>query len=263
MAIMHGQAFHSPVDREKVQVALDIGCGTGVMTFLMARHFPNATIYGIDLSPVPETTRLEAERYNGRVKFIEGNVFNMIDEHPALQSGTVDFIYHRLLSAALKSYHTYLHQVVCPLLKPGGVVEMHDFVGPSWYHSDPCQPGSARCVSDDWLWIKPLMSAFNRQDPFDKVYLTLQILDFQDVGQKLYQMPWAPVEGQPEAEQWARYAPDGIADAFATSLPKILDEAELQRLGPEKLETSIRETIGKPTKGLWIPFLVAWGRKPN
>ena len=134
----------------------------------------------------------EAERFGGRVRFVEGNVFTLIDKHPALQSGTVDFVFHRLLVAGLPSYHAYLRQVVYPLLKPGGSVEMHDSVGLRWYQSDPDRPGSATCVSDDWLWTTTFESVLRHRghrDRLDAGYLTLQILDFEDIGHKLYRLP--------------------------------------------------------------------------
>ena len=101
------------------------------------------------------------------------------------------------------------------------------------------------------------------RDRLDTAYLTLQILDFEDIGQKLYRLPWAPVEGQPEAEQWARYAPERIADMFSTSLRKVMGEAEMRQIGAQRLEASVRDTIGKPIPGLWWPMVVAWCKKPN
>lgn len=117
---MHDQPFHSPIDPSSVNVALDIGCGTGAMTLAIAHHFPNATVYGIDLSSIPASTLAEAEHLNGRVHFLQGNILSLASKHPALQRETVDFVFHRLLVAGMSSYFVYLRDAVTPLLKPGG-----------------------------------------------------------------------------------------------------------------------------------------------
>jgi hypothetical protein len=46
------------------------------MTLLMANQLPNATIYGIDLSPVPTSSK--SERFGGHVNSIEGNVLTLM-----------------------------------------------------------------------------------------------------------------------------------------------------------------------------------------
>ena len=97
----------------------------------------------------------------------------------------------------------------------------------------------------------------SHRDGLDTGYLALQILDL------VYRLPWAPVDGRPETEQLARYAPEGLADMFSTTVNKVMGEAEIRRVGAERLETSIRATIGKPVKDLWWPIVVAWARKPE
>lgn len=267
MAAMQNKPFHSPVNALDVKVAVDIGCGTGVMTLLMAEYFPNATIYGVDLSPVPATAQEEAKRLGGRVQFIEGNMFNLVDKHPALGSGTADFVYHRLLVAAQKSYLEYLRNVVMPLLRPGGWVEMHDTPALRWYQDDLRTPGSAKKISNDWLWIKPWNEGaaprLGVQDTFLSIVSSLQLLDFEDATQKIYKLYWAPVKDRPETNKWAAYAPRRVADAFSVSIPKALTGAELQSVGAENLERSIRETVGKPKEGMYWPMIAAWARKPS
>ena len=265
IALMHGKPFHNPVDVQKVKLALDIGCGTGDMTLLLAEHFPNATVYGMDLSPVPDSARHEASRFGGRIQFLQGNIFHVFDNHPSLRSGTFDFIFHRSLYAGIQSYMGYLREVVMPLLRPGGWVEMHDVPGLDFYQSDPNAPGSAICVSDDWLWRGLLRAAEQqrgRRDGFDTIFSSLQMLDFEDVGQRIIRLPWAPVEGQPEAERWAAYAPQASADAILTSILKASTNDDIKRVGAENVDRSIQDTIGKPVEHMWWPFGIAWGRKP-
>lgn len=138
------------------------------MTVLLANHFPNATVYGVDLSPVPEAIKAEARHSGRRVEFIQGNIDNLIDQHLALGSGTVDFILHRFLAAALPSYLDYLRETVFPLLRPGGQVEMRDVTGAQFYHSDLKVAGSATCVSRDWYWFSGYKEAMQRRGTADR-----------------------------------------------------------------------------------------------
>ena len=51
--MMNNQVIHAPLDPQSAHKALDIGCGTGIMTHDIASKLPNAQVYGLDLSPVP------------------------------------------------------------------------------------------------------------------------------------------------------------------------------------------------------------------
>lgn len=262
---MHNSPFHAPIIKEQIKTAMDIGCGTGPMTVLLADFLPNATVFGIDLSPIPKATKLETERYGGRVRFIEGNIFNLVGKHPALAGNNMDFVFHRLLNVGVKSFEAYLRNVVFPLLRPGGWAEMQDLFGERWYQSDPDIPGRSRCVSHDWLWTKTWDEAkteHGKQDNFDTIVPFFQILDFEDVGHTLYRLPWAPVKGHPEGDAWAAYAPQGLTEVTATAVSKAIGEHQLKRIGEENLRRSVYETIGRPVEGMWWPLAVAWGRKP-
>jgi SAM-dependent methyltransferase len=125
---MQDRAFDNPVDIQQGKLALDKGCGTGIMTLLLAEHLPNA-IYSIDLPPVQDSAKGESRCSGGRVHFIEGNILELVAKHKFLRSSPVDFSFHCTLAAGLQSYMVYLRQAIVLLLKPGGWVEMQDFFG--------------------------------------------------------------------------------------------------------------------------------------
>ena len=58
---MFGKPFHAlhrslPGGRDDFK-ALDVGCGTGILTCLLgnaARNIPGSKVYGLDLSPIPQ-----------------------------------------------------------------------------------------------------------------------------------------------------------------------------------------------------------------
>ncbi|OAG00965.1 uncharacterized protein CC84DRAFT_1101134 [Paraphaeosphaeria sporulosa] len=52
--LMGNKVFHAPVPKDTTRKTLDIGCGTGAVTYEMASTFPNAQVFGADLSAVPQ-----------------------------------------------------------------------------------------------------------------------------------------------------------------------------------------------------------------
>ena len=58
------------IDESPARV-LDLGTGTGLGAFVVARRFPNAEVVGVDLSPrmVEEATRKTPPNFVGRVTF--------------------------------------------------------------------------------------------------------------------------------------------------------------------------------------------------
>jgi SAM-dependent methyltransferase len=92
--MLHGRVFHAPLD--KPRRILDIGCGTGRNTVALAKMFPEATVIGVDLSPVPA---IYAKPTN--VEYVQGDFADLAkagDER--FREGSFDYIYHRLLVEA-------------------------------------------------------------------------------------------------------------------------------------------------------------------
>jgi 16S rRNA A1518/A1519 N6-dimethyltransferase RsmA/KsgA/DIM1 with predicted DNA glycosylase/AP lyase activity len=62
---------------------VDVGCGTAVATIQLANMFPAATVYGIDLSPVPVAVKQVAPK---NVHFVQGNILEVNLEKPSRES---------------------------------------------------------------------------------------------------------------------------------------------------------------------------------
>ena len=56
--MMHGKAFHTPVNQPSR--VLEVGAGTGYVTRLLASTFPQAEVGGLDLSTVPVSEKTNA-----------------------------------------------------------------------------------------------------------------------------------------------------------------------------------------------------------
>lgn len=106
------------LDRQAPLQIADLGCGTGAGSLMLARHFPNARIVGIDfLEPFIERARQRARDLGvgDRIDFRVGQM-----EDPGLGAGSVDLvwsegaIYNIGFDAGVGAWR--------PLLRPGGVM---------------------------------------------------------------------------------------------------------------------------------------------
>lgn len=76
-----GDCCLAPVQSmSSVSKAADIGCRTGVATVQIAGKFPFATVYGLDISPVPKAVRKSA---SANAAWVVGNVKDVDYNKPA------------------------------------------------------------------------------------------------------------------------------------------------------------------------------------
>jgi ubiquinone/menaquinone biosynthesis C-methylase UbiE len=98
---------------------LELGCGTGSMTRVWARRFPDAHIDAVDLSPhflAHAERRLARDGHGGRVRFHHGNA----EALPGFADGAFDlvtstFVHHELPMTATRRVLREAHR----LLEPG------------------------------------------------------------------------------------------------------------------------------------------------
>ena len=98
---MHGRIIHAPLkDPTKI---LDVGCGTGIVTRHLGSIYPSATVYGIDLSPVPPTNASDAiPSTPPNVKYIIGDIRKLAEDDERLNAENVDCIFQRLLICGMR-----------------------------------------------------------------------------------------------------------------------------------------------------------------
>ena len=110
---MNHQVIHAAVQPDASRI-LDVGCGTGAVTIPLGKQFPNAKVYGLDFSPVPN---LHERPPN--VRFLQGNVMEAFSEteggetlarllndseHDTQLDGKFDFIFNRLLLCGMDNW---------------------------------------------------------------------------------------------------------------------------------------------------------------
>lgn len=120
------------------QVVLDLACGPGVISRLIAQAHPNSRVTAMDLNGELLTAAREEAATAGlaSIRFLQGDVYA-----PPLEQGQFDFIYARLLFQHLEKPLQAL-EAIRALLKPGGVLCIFD-IDDSWLTLVPEPEGFA------------------------------------------------------------------------------------------------------------------------
>lgn len=94
---------------------MDIGCGTGATTDELGTLFPQASVYGVDLSTVP-ALRPKLEN----IEYIQGDIIKLAttDTDDRLAHGTFDYVFSRFLMGGITDWDKYL-KLCLALAKPG------------------------------------------------------------------------------------------------------------------------------------------------
>lgn len=119
-------------------VVCDLGFGTGLGTYDLAKLYPENQIIGIDIDP--NSLKHAQERYQAsNLKFYQGDI-----SETTLPAESADVVFcssilHEVLSyAPIDRFHPkHLHKVLdanVAMLKPGGMYIVRDFIAAPWPH---------------------------------------------------------------------------------------------------------------------------------
>lgn len=194
---MHDTVIHAPLSPAQAKGTLvDIGCGTGIVTYKIADLFPSAKhVYGIDLSAVPISDKAPSN-----VEFVQGDVRQLIDSDERLAASSVDFVFSRLLVCGMTDWPGYVKDVF-KLLRPGGYAEMHEFAY-RWFNS------SGGEISTNWKWLQAIRKGAKHRGLDVDCGLNLkpymQAAGFVDIEVLEFRMPFFIDEKRPETHRIAR-----------------------------------------------------------
>ncbi|PVH95111.1 S-adenosyl-L-methionine-dependent methyltransferase [Periconia macrospinosa] len=249
VALMHGEPIHAPLpaDLSSAKI-LDLGCGVNAsMTLLLAKRFPNATIYGVDLSEI------NVDNKPANVTFIQGNIHKLIDNDPRLARGSTDYIYSRFMAAGVEDWSEHIKSI-STLLAPGGYLELHESIRATWLNKDDEE------VSRDWQWLQ-LMHPGMYWPPNDPTGLNffqslMGTAGLEGVEGKVYKLSSSE---KAEAKLWSEYARELFPTSWVAPIERLLPGEENQERR-KQLEEELFETL-KPREGVYFPCVVVWGRK--
>ncbi len=109
---------------DHANMILDLACGTGILTFLLARKFPKSTVIGVDVTPeyIALARKKQKQFRVKNIHFICGRA-----EEIGLQT-QFDCITSSYIPKYVPAENLLTN--VTPLLKPSGKIILHDFTCP-------------------------------------------------------------------------------------------------------------------------------------
>ena len=200
--LLSHKIVHAPLHRP--QKILEVGCGTGHVCRQLAQQFPDATVLGVDLTPVPPCSNTPQN-----ISYITGDIKQVAQSDERLMNGDLDYIFGRFLIAGMTSWPGYIRQMAT-LLRPGGYFEMHEVS----YRLYKCSSATPRVPSDedpaigaDWPWQRALLRGEEQlgldTDIGPNVQRYMKDAGLVDIEVKKYVMPFGTwmVDEKPETRR--------------------------------------------------------------
>ncbi|KAH8802445.1 S-adenosyl-L-methionine-dependent methyltransferase [Xylogone sp. PMI_703] len=260
--LLGGTPFLAPIKtmRNHVKKVADFGCGTGVATMQLASVFESASVYGVDISPIPEHVQKAAP---ANVSWVQGNILQADDTKPlndamrqVFAPGGLDYIFGRMLFMGINNWPKY-YDVAARSLKSGGFIEHQDL---DWtYLDDNSEP-----VCDKWEWYQILDSQMESKGFISRA--GSQAADFMvDAGLEIisvntYDYTYVPSTKRPVSPSFQRYVKELVA-IFPEMVRKIMEskgmaEEEVEKMGQQY----VRDVTS--VEGLHLKYTVTVARKP-
>ena len=247
-------------DLQNVNKAADIGCGTGIATLQLASLFPTASIQGLDISPVPQTTKAITPAH---VTWFIGNILD--PEFVKTASGTgyqgfhgMDYAFGRMLFLGINDWPSYFGTAL-QLMKPGAVIEHQDL---DWRFY---RAGTSECLSDNWEWHQKVMSA-NVKSGLSNYAGSgaeqhMRDAGFEIVSVQQFEFSFVPSSKTPNSQAMGRYVQARLIPNYPELLRKMLgsqgvSEVELASLTKDCLRDLNSE------EGVHQKYTVTIARKP-
>ncbi|KAF2495677.1 S-adenosyl-L-methionine-dependent methyltransferase [Lophium mytilinum] len=293
LELMGGRIIHAPLGPD-ITHALDIGCGTGIITHEIASKLPDAIVTGIDLSPIPA---IRPKLPN--IQYLQGDFNELVragrstPEAAKFQPETLDYIFSRLLVMGMPHWQSYVSSVA-QLLRQGGWAEIQEWAC-VWYDApasaspEAFLPHDVSYDSTNEVNEDALRSDEHSTDPY---HIQPQPTWSALINEALRAKSLDPAAGNNIATYmhragltdittrryiWAFGGWEGLSEeaktfsAYADEVLTLLIESLLQRFGaemdvdPREIENCIREfreDVRSGKRRLYTWYSVTVGRKP-
>ena len=260
--LMAQKIVHAPLHRPRK--ILEVGCGTGNVCRQLAQQFPDSTVLGVDITPVPPFSKTPQN-----ISYITGDIKQLAGSDRRLSYGDLDYIYGRLLLGGMTSWPTYIRQMTT-LLRPGGYLEIHEMACRMYR----CSPASPRVPSDDdpvigadWPWQQALYRGAEQLgldiDIGTNAQRYMKDTGLVDVQVKKYVLPFGTwmADQRPETRRLGSQQGGIFREVFTGSiLPGITRGLGIGQEDMRRMKEECWRCLGNEVGKYWC-FYVTVGRK--
>lgn len=252
---MLGKVFHSPI--ENPTRILDVGCGTGAVSYHLGSTFPSARIYGVDLATIPPNPNKKPDN----VTFVHGDYHDLLgSQDPHIAPGSMDFVFGRLLISGMTTWPSVIRSCH-DLLKPNGWLEIQELEFP--YYDD------TGIISNDWEWVQAYQAGAKAKgldlDCAVKAAEWMREAGFEHVQTKMYYWPhgeWLAKRGHKEYRNIGIFLETEQPRLYQAIVPNMVSGLGFSDEKVRGFQADVLETL-KAEEGLHKNYWVTFGRKPS
>lgn len=242
--------------------AVDVGCGTGAATVQIANLLPSATVYGLDISPVAESTKNTAP---SNVAWVVGNILHVdhsnSDEDDIMTRkicapGSIDYVFGRMLFLGIDNWPRYF-SVAARSLTPGGFIEHQDL---DWKFY---RARTDECLSDNWEWYQKVVSSIEKlglsTQAGSSAKYAMEKEGLEIISVQTFEFSFVPSAKTPRSQMMGMYVQEKLVPQYPELLSKLLGtgitQDELSRL----TKACLRDIVSE--EGIYQKYTVTVAKK--
>ncbi|KAI1149679.1 S-adenosyl-L-methionine-dependent methyltransferase [Nemania diffusa] len=239
----------------------DIGCGTGVATIQLANMFPDARVYGVDLSPVSEAAKGMAP---GNVTWIQGDIIDPDPEKSDINSikskfanEGLSYLFGRMLFLGINDWPRYF-ETCAQLLRSGGIIEHQDL---DW---DFYRVGTNECLSTNWEWHRATLDACRKTglsiSAGSSAASRMREAGLDIISTQTFEFSFVPSKQAPNSQAMGRYVQAKLIPQYPELLRKMLSTIGITGSKLEKLTQDCLRDLASE-EGIHQKYTVTIARK--
>lgn len=243
-----------------ISKAVDVGCGTGIATLQIAEMFASATVYGLDLSDVPEAVQRAAP---SNILWTKDNVLDLQhnNDGPAsaiFKPNNLDYIFGRMLFLGIDDWHRYF-ATSARALKSGGIIE-HQDLDWAFYRT-----GTSKRLDTDWEWHKAVTSAATKKGlsarAGSQAAELMRASGLEIISVQTFEFSFVPSNKALNSIKMGQYVQEKLVPQYPELLRKILAAEGVTGSKLQELtENALRDIASE--EGIHQQYTVTVARKP-